>query len=225
MIAFRGEPTRVVKSLSRITDNPMDWQECANHEDSLDSIYDGLHRQGRTDEALAIALRELRNGSSAPPTLRAAFRGYHALGLATHAIEIGGRLLESDPGDSEIVVHTARLLVELGDYATAAEVLDRARATDHANVALRLERLAILLVWEDAPNRAEDFVSQYQQLVAYASRNRGTALRRLRLGAAFFAGQERWIEAETAYRAILRLAPDDAGAIRGLERVTDSQGR
>ena len=225
MIALGGGTTRVVQSLSRVTDNPMDWQQCANHADSLHAIYDGLHRQGRTDDALAIALRELRGGSNVPTTLRAAFRGYHALGLTEQAIAIGQRLLEEDPGEREIVIHTARLLVGINDFATAIEVLDRARATGRTSVSLRLERLAVFLLWVDAPSRSDEFVTEFQQLLASASRHRGNALRRLRLGAAFFAEQERWIEAESAYRGILRLAPGDPGAIRGLDRVTDARGR
>ena len=225
MIALGRESTRVVQSLHRVTDNPMNWEDCANHDDALEAIYEGLRRQGRTDDALAIALRELRRGEPSAPTLRAAFRGYHALGLSEQAVSIGYRLLEEDPGESEVVTTTARLLVEMNDHANAIDVLDRARATDRSNVSLQLERLAVLLLWEDAPNRDEEFVAEFQQLVAYTSRDRGTALRRLRLGAAFFTSEERWIEAESAYRGILRLAPGDPGATRGLDRVTEARSR
>ena len=225
MVQLNAEPGRIVRSLQRVSNDPMTWTECAPAEGALEAIYEGLRRQGRTDDALAIALRELRNDRADRPTLRAAFRGYLALDLPSHAVSVGQRLLAEEPGDAEIVVHTARMLVRMNDHAEALEVLDRARSTDRSNVDLRLERLAVLLVWEDAPNRSEAFVDEFQQMIAYASRDRGNELRRLRLGARFFAGAERWIEAESAYRAILRLAPDDPDATRGLERVVEARRR
>lgn len=223
MVAVGGEGSRVVSSLQRVTDNPMDWQQCAEHPDSLDAIYEGLHAAGRTDDALAISIRELRQNPTHPSSLRAAFRGYLAMDLPAQAVTIGLDLLEANPGDREIVVHTSQQLVQLGRFAEALGILDRARATDRSNVRLRLERLAVLFQWTDAPNRNEEFESEYQQLLAYTARSQTSALRRLRLGASFFVQQERWVEAENAYRAILRVSPSDPGALHGLDRVADER--
>ena len=225
MVELGAEDARIVQSLQRVTDDPMAWTECTTVDGALEAIYEGLRRQNRTDDALAIALREMRNGGSDAPTLRAAFRGYLALDLPAHAVSVGRRLLAEDAGDPEIVTQTARMLVRLDDHAAALEVLDRARATDRANVDLRLERLAVLLIWPGAPNRDEAFVDEYQQMIAYASRDRGNELRRLRLGARFFVEAERWIEAESAFRAILRIAPDDPDATRGMVLVTEARQR
>jgi tetratricopeptide (TPR) repeat protein len=223
MVAVGGEGRRVVSSLQRVTANPMDWQQCAEHADSLDAIYEGLHAASRTDDAFAIAIRELRRNPSHPSSLRAAFRGYLAMDLPAQAVERGLELLVDDPGDREVVVHTSQQLVRLGRFTEALTTLDHARASDPSDVRLRLERLAVLFQWEGAPNRVAEFEQEYQQLLAYSSRDQGTVLRRLRLGAAFFVQEERWSEAENTYRAILRLHPNDPAAARGLERATEER--
>lgn len=223
MIAVGGEGNRVVDSLQRVTDSPMDWQDCVQHPEALDAIYEGLHSAGRTDDALAIAMRELRSNPSHASSQRAAFRGYQAMGLTVRATELGLELLEESPGDREIVVSTAQQLARLQRYAEALAVIDRARAVNRSNVGLRLERLSVLSQWEDAPNRVEEFEQEYRQLLAYSSRNPSTALWRLRLGAAFFVQEERWTEAEHAFRAILRLNPNDPGAVHGLQRASEER--
>lgn len=219
------DPARLTRLLRRIDADPRTWSACAPGEAALAAIYDGLRREDRIEEAFAVALRQLRETPDHAASLMAALEGAAAVDSPGLAAVYGTRLLEVEPSNVRAGVLTARTLAEEGRRADALALLDAA-IDRSADVDLQLERLTLLAQWPDPPDPAahrERFEAHYDALLPLVSGRLADAIRRLRIGAAFYASTEDWRSAENAYRAILRLRPDDERARDGLDRVIDAR--
>lgn len=215
------DPRDLTDALTRIHEDARAWTACVSSDGAETRILEGLLLDGRSAEALALALRVLRERPDDVPALRAALVGLNALDDPSFGVTIAARLLEADPTDASSAVIGAQMHTALGDHVAALSMLDTALASSPGSVDLLLERLqalAALAIDGDARDQ-ERFIDAYRALLAPVSADPNAAVRRLHIAGAYFRAREEWADAENAYQGVLRIRSGDVRATSALEAI------
>lgn len=215
-------PEAFTANLWMISDDPREWPECVPGAEALEAMYAGLLAEGNRAQALALAMRVLRTAPDDVPSLRAAVEGLFELGDGEYGVSLAKRLLALDPSDERVARLGALMLIRLERPDEALAMLDAALTHAPRNMDLnltRLEALSALALREDTPQTHAAFEAFYARLLALVSGHPPSAISRLRIAGTYFRTSARWREAENAYQALLRLAPDDISARSALEEI------
>ncbi|MFN7945599.1 MAG: tetratricopeptide repeat protein [Blastocatellia bacterium] len=109
------------------------------HEQQMDQAYEAfiaaaaeLQRQGKYEEALEIYLKALRVKPAAHRALNAAVNLYIQRGEADRAAALIRQLLESQPGNAELLIMLGRIHQAAGNLDEAEDALSRAVEVDPA---------------------------------------------------------------------------------------------
>lgn len=217
-----NDPTRFTANLRLIVENPREWPDCAPGADALHDMYAGLLLEGNRTQALALAMRTLRDNPDDASSLRAAVEGLYDLGDAEYGVQLASRLLALEPSDVRTASLGARMLIGLERPAEALELLDLTLAEVPRNIDLsltRLEALAAVALADETEESHEAFSAYYARLLALVSGDPPAAIARLRIAGRYMVTTHRWRDAENAYQALLRLAPEDPQAHAALTRI------
>jgi len=206
-----GDPTEVESLLKKaVTVNPQSVSARA----ALVTFY---LRAGDSKQA-QLAAQEATNAlPNDPRTLELLGKVQMATGDATLAVGTFNKLVASRPGTVEPLILLARALVLAKDYDRAIEKLREALVIKPDLFDANREIVAIYA----GSNRFEQALQEVKAL----QRQRPNEARVYVLTGDLWVTQRKWSDAEAAYSAALKRAPDDAAIVTKLHAATSNAGK
>ena len=159
-------------------------------------------RRGDGDKALLAAQEANAAMPNDPRTLELLGRVQLAAGNATLAVGTFTQLVTAEPGNAEPLVRLASAFVALKDYDKAIEKLREAQKISPDFYEADREIVAIYIM--------TDRTDQALQEIKAIERRHPSDMRGYVLEGEFWGKQQKWREAEAAFRSAQKYAPDDA---------------
>ena len=158
-------------------------------------------RKGDGKQALSAAQEANNALPNDPRTLELLGQVQLATGDATLAVDTFGKLVTAQPGAVEPLMRLAGALVALKDYDKAIEKLREAQKINPDFYEASREIVAIYVV----SGRTDQALSEIKVI----QKRQPNDMRGYVLEGDFLAGQQKWSQAEAAFRSAQKLAPDD----------------